>query len=216
MSGIVEISDSPGGKEMSSNDNTNNPDANKPTTTQGMGNKPPDEMPPLPAETPDPAREIPDSPNEQPTSPPEPQPIQLPEQPPAQPPDEVNKQMVAADGAEIKPIPKRKTLSIVIHDAGVLRAAYMQFIKGGGLFIPTAKPFNMGDDTNLVIRLLDEEEPYRVNGKVVWITPTSIHSNRAAGIGVEFSEDKNGDKLRSKIELILGPHLKSVESTHTM
>ncbi len=117
---------------------------------------------------------------------------------------------------EIKPLPKRKTLSIIIHDAGVLRAAYMQFVRGGGLFIPTKKTFVMGEDTNLVIRLLDDDEPYRVSGKVVWITPAVSPSNKAGGIGVEFAEDKNGEKLRNRIELILGPHLKSTESTHTM
>lgn len=126
---------------------------------------------------------------------------------------------VAAEAAvveEVKPLPKRKTLSIIIHDATVLRAAYMQFIKGGGLFIPTKKTFKMGEDTNLVIRLLDEDEPYRVSGKVVWITPINTTSNKAAGIGVEFAEDKHGERLRSRIEIILGPHLKSQESTHTM
>lgn len=120
------------------------------------------------------------------------------------------------DGEEEKAPPKRKTLSIIIHDPGVLRAAYMQFIKGGGLFIPTKKAFAMGEDTNLVIRLLDEEDAYRVTAKVVWITPLNSPSNRAAGIGVEFAEDKNGERLRNRIELILGPHLKSTESTHTM
>lgn len=117
---------------------------------------------------------------------------------------------------EIKPLPKRKTLSIIIHDAGVLRAAYMQFVRGGGLFIPTKKSFVMGEDTNLVIRLLDDDEPYRVSGKVVWITPAASPANKAGGIGVEFMEDKSGEKLRNRIELILGPHLKSTESTHTM
>lgn len=122
----------------------------------------------------------------------------------------------AAPAEEIKPIVKRKTLSIIIHDAGVLRAAYMQFTKGGGLFIPTKKVFKMGEETNLVIRLLDDDEPYRVVAKVVWITPQNSPSNKAAGIGVEFAEDKNGERLRSRIEIILGPHLKSTEGTHTM
>lgn len=117
---------------------------------------------------------------------------------------------------DIKPLPKRKTLSIIIHDVGVLRAAYMQFIKGGGLFIPTKKTFVMGEDTNLVIKLLDDDEPYKASGKVVWITPLGSTSNRASGIGVEFSEDQNGEKLRNRIEILLGPYLKSTESTHTM
>jgi type IV pilus assembly protein PilZ len=117
---------------------------------------------------------------------------------------------------EIKEAVKKKTLSIVIHDTGVLRAAYMQFIKGGGLFIPTKKAFTMGEDTNLVIRLLDDEDPHRVSGKVVWITPSGTQTTKASGIGVEFADDQNGERLRSRIEVILGAHLKSQESTHTM
>lgn len=133
-----------------------------------------------------------------------------------QPTDATTNAAPADPANEIKPLPKRKTLSIIIHDAGVLRAAYMQFIKGGGLFIPTKKTFVMGEDTNLVIRLLDDDEPYRVSGRVVWITPLGSASNKAGGIGVEFLEDNNGERLRNRIELILGPHLKSTESTHTM
>lgn len=139
------------------------------------------------------------------------------------PPAEAATPAIPAEGSasavpteEIKPLPKRKTLSIIIHDAGVLRAAYMQFVKGGGLFIPTKKTFTMGEDTNLVIRLLGEDEPYNVTGKVVWITPAGSPNNKAGGIGVEFMEDKNGEKLRNRIELLLGPHLQSTESTHTM
>ncbi len=132
------------------------------------------------------------------------------------PATEANDSAAALPNEEIKPLPKRKTLSIIIHDAGVLRAAYMQFVKGGGLFIPTKKTFTMGEDTNLVIRLLDEDEPYNVTGKVVWITPPGSPNNKAGGIGVEFMEDKNGEKLRNRIELLLGPHLQSTESTHTM
>ncbi len=116
---------------------------------------------------------------------------------------------------DAKPV-KRKTLSIIIHDLGVLRAAYMQFVKGGGLFIPTKKTFAMGEDTNLIIKLLEDDDPYKVAAKVVWITPDGSPSNRAGGIGVEFMEDQNGEKLRHRIELLLGPHLKSTEGTHTM
>lgn len=120
------------------------------------------------------------------------------------------------DNEEVKPPVKYKTLSIIIHDLGVLRAAYMQFLKSGGLFIPTQKTFTMGEGANLVIKLLDDGDPYRVIGHVVWITPPGSPSNKAGGIGVEFADDKQGERLRKRIEILLSQHLKSQESTHTM
>lgn len=187
-------------------DGTTEPTTPKPSTPPPTTPVP--ETPSTPApETPSaPVPETPPTPETTPT-PPMPEIPPTTPLPPATPPTDEN---------EIKPLLKRKTLSIVIHDPNVLRAAYMQFMKSGGLFIPTKKAFAMGEVANLVIRLLDEEEAYRVAGKVVWITPSDSPNNKAGGIGVEFSDDKNGERLRNRIEVILGPHLKSTESTHTM
>ena len=38
--------------------------------------------------------------------------------------------------------PKSGVLSLAIKEKAALYAAYMPFLKGGGLFIPTSKPFN--------------------------------------------------------------------------
>jgi type IV pilus assembly protein PilZ len=48
----------------------------------------------------------------------------------------------------------------------------------------------------------------------VWITPAGAQGNRAAGVGIQFS-DEDG-VARTKIEAILGGVLKSSRPTHTM
>ncbi len=105
-------------------------------------------------------------------------------------------------------------LSLTIKDKAVLYAAYMPFIKNGGLFIPTNKAYQIGDELFLLLNLMDEPEKLPIAGKVVWITPRGAHGNRAAGIGVQFSE--NDVAVRSKIESFLVDSLKSDRPTHTM
>lgn len=123
---------------------------------------------------------------------------------------------VSGAQADLKPIPKHKTLSIIIRDRAVLFAAYMPFLKSGGLFIPTKKMFSMAESCTLVISLLGAEDKFTVNGKVVWITPPGSPSNKAGGIGVEFADDLDGERLKRRIEEILGPLLRSTNATHTM
>ena len=105
-------------------------------------------------------------------------------------------------------------LSLTIKDKSVLYAAYMPFIRDGGLFIPTSKQYQLGDEVFMLLKLMEEPEKIPVAGKVVWITPKGAQGNRAAGIGVQFSE---GDTLaRNKIETYLAGALKSDRPTHTM
>ncbi len=105
-------------------------------------------------------------------------------------------------------------LSLTIRDKAVLYAAYMPFIKNGGLFIPTNKSYNLGDEVFMLLSLMDEPEKIPVAGKVVWVTPKGAQGNRAAGIGVQFSGDD--DSANSKIENYLAGALESDRPTHTM
>ena len=110
--------------------------------------------------------------------------------------------------------PRNGILSLTIKDKSVLYAAYMPFIKRGGLFIPTNKTYRLDDEVFMLLSLMDEQEKIPVAGKVVWITPKGAQGNRAAGIGVQFNE---GDTLaRSKIETYLAGALTSDRPTHTM
>lgn len=62
-------------------------------------------------------------------------------------------------------------LSLTIKDKAVLYAAYMPFIRNGGLFIPTSKTYRLGDEVFMLLSLMDEPEKIPVAGKVVWVTP---------------------------------------------
>ncbi len=113
------------------------------------------------------------------------------------------------------PNPRQGILSLTIKDKSALYAAYMPFVKNGGLFIPTNKPYMLGAEVFMLLTLVDETEKMPVAGKIVWITPKGAQGNRAAGIGVQFS-DQDGGATRSKIETYLAGALKSDRPTHTM
>ena len=113
------------------------------------------------------------------------------------------------------PIAKQGILSLTIKDKSALYAAYMPFVKNGGLFIPTNKDYALGDEVFMLLTLMEEKEKLPVAGKIVWITPKGAQGNRAAGIGVQFSE-QDGGNVRNKIEAYLAGALKSDRQTHTM
>jgi len=106
-------------------------------------------------------------------------------------------------------------LSLSIRDKNALYAAYMPFVKNGGLFIPTSKAYQLGDEVFMLLTLMEETEKLPVAGKIVWVTPQGAQGNRAAGIGVQFSE-QDGGATRTKIETYLAGALKSDRQTHTM
>jgi len=66
---------------------------------------------------------------------------------------------------------QQRILSCVIEDKPALYAAFMPFIKNGGLFIPTDRHYRIGDEVFLLLRLMDESERIPIVGKVVWSTP---------------------------------------------
>lgn len=105
-------------------------------------------------------------------------------------------------------------LSLTIKDKAVLYAAYMPFVKNGGLFIPTNKSYKLGDEVFMLLNLMEEPEKIPVAGKVVWVTPKGAQGNRSAGVGVQFSDQD--DVAANKIETYLAGSLESDRPTHTM
>ena len=110
---------------------------------------------------------------------------------------------------------KPGVFSIAIKEKVALFTAYMPYVKGGGLFIPTNKPFNMSDEVFMLLSLMEDSVKLKVVGKVVWVCPVS-HNTRQQGVGVQFSEKNGGEAVKKKIETVLGSALKSTRSTNTM
>ncbi|MBP1151884.1 MULTISPECIES: PilZ domain-containing protein [Methylocaldum] len=106
-------------------------------------------------------------------------------------------------------------LSLTIRDKNVLYSAYMPFVKNGGLFIPTNRSYSLGEEVFMLLNLMDEPERIPVAGKIIWITPNGAEGSRAAGIGVQFS-DEDGGATRARIENYLAGSLESQRPTHTM
>jgi|LNFM01.1.fsa_nt_gb type IV pilus assembly protein PilZ len=115
----------------------------------------------------------------------------------------------AASGA------RPSVLSLAIKEKAALYAAYMPYLKHGGIFVPTSKPYQLGDEVYLILTLMDDPAKLPLAGRVVWVSPAGGGS-RQPGIGVHFPADETGLNARRKIEDLLGTALKSARPTHTI
>lgn len=116
----------------------------------------------------------------------------------------------------VGPGAKQGIVSLAIKDKQALYSAYMPFVKGGGVFVPTPKRYFLGDEVFLLLTLPESNERLPVAGKVIWVTPTGAQGNRTAGIGVQIADSNEGQTVRSKIETLLAGMLESDKPTHTM
>jgi type IV pilus assembly protein PilZ len=114
------------------------------------------------------------------------------------------------------PVNRPSVLSLAIKEKAALYAAYMPFLKNGGIFLPTQKSYKLGDEIYLILSLMDDPNKYPIAGKVAWITPPAANNNKAQGIGVHFPDDESGHRAKLKIEEILGAALRSSRATHTL
>lgn len=112
--------------------------------------------------------------------------------------------------------PRPSVLSLAIKEKAALYAAYMPFLKNGGMFVPTTKPYKIGDEIYLILSLMDDPNKYPIAGKVAWITPAGANNSKAQGIGVHFPADEAGQRAKLRIEEILGAALRSSRATHTL
>ena len=109
---------------------------------------------------------------------------------------------------------RQSILSLSIKDKSALYSAYMSYVHGGGLFIPTNKSYKLGDEVFMLLTLLDEKDKIPVAGKIVWITPPGCQGNRTVGVGVQFGDQDNG-QAKNKIETHIAGMVTD-RPTHTM
>lgn len=107
-------------------------------------------------------------------------------------------------------------LSLSIKEKAALYAAYMPYLKNGGIFVPTNRPYNIGDEVYLILTLLEDPTRIPVAGKVVWISPSGGGASKTPGVGVHFPSDESGVAARKRIEDALGSALRSSRPTHTI
>ena len=106
-------------------------------------------------------------------------------------------------------------ISIAIKDKQALYMSYMPFIEGGGLFVPSPKEHNLGDEMFLLAHIMDEPDPIKISGKIVWITPRGALGNKPVGVGIQFVGE-DAPKIADLIESKLGASLSLTRGTHTM
>jgi type IV pilus assembly protein PilZ len=122
-------------------------------------------------------------------------------------------QAAPAGGAAVA---RPSVLSLPIKEKAALYAAYMPFLANGGVFVPTNKPYKIGDEIYLILTLMDDPTKYPIAGKIAWVTPAGAANGKAQGIGVHFSADESGQRVKLRIEELLGAAMRSTRATHTL
>lgn len=107
-------------------------------------------------------------------------------------------------------------VQLAIKEKAALYAAYIPLFKEGGVFIPTAREYQLGADVYVLMTLPEDTQRYPIAGKVAWVTPAKAAGNRTQGVGVRFPNDEKSRLLKLKIEEILGAHLASERPTQTI
>lgn len=76
-------------------------------------------------------------------------------------------------------------LSLIFKEKAALHAAYMPYLRGGGLFIPTDKAHGMGEPLSMLLSLIDEPVKLKVLGYVAWLSPAN-QGEKPQGVGVQL------------------------------
>lgn len=114
------------------------------------------------------------------------------------------------------PVSRPSVIQLVFREKGALYAAYVPLMMDGGLFVPTAREYRLGDDIYLLLSLPEDPQRYPVAGKVAWVTPANASGGRTQGVGVRFPNDEKTRVLKNKIEEMLGTALQSAKPTQTI
>lgn len=107
-------------------------------------------------------------------------------------------------------------IQLVFREKGALYAAYMPIFTEGGLFVPTTRDYQLGDDIYLLLTLPGDPQRYPVAGKVGWLTPANAPGGRTQGVGVRFPQDEKTRVLKHRIEELLGTSISSSKPTQTI
>ena len=109
---------------------------------------------------------------------------------------------------------KQPALTLTVANKEELYRAYMPWLRGGGIFVPTPHTVSLGTEVLVLLTVLDQGERFAFKGEVAWITPVGAGHKRRAGVGVQFPEGEDSPRL--KLETFLGGALGANRPTETM
>ena len=123
----------------------------------------------------------------------------------------------AAPNAAAKSAPDR-ILQLRLESKPIIYASYMSFLEYGGVFLPRADKFDMGEEVLLVLELVgpSKTEKLFIKTNVCWINANPSASGRPKGIGLAFGSDESGLKAKTIFENILSGLLHNERPTYTL
>ncbi|MBA2690186.1 MAG: PilZ domain-containing protein [Burkholderiales bacterium] len=113
-------------------------------------------------------------------------------------------------------IARPSVIALTVRNKASLYAAYIPWLRYGGIFLPIEKSALLGEPVLLILTLMDDPAKVPVAGQVAWITPHHAHGNRPQGLGVQFADNQSMKVLKKRIEGILGAAMQSSKPTHTI
>ena len=112
--------------------------------------------------------------------------------------------------------PRSGVVNLSIRSRAELFQAWMPFLMGGGLFIPTTRAYALGEEVFVLLGEMNTTEKLTLRGTVAWINPAHMHDGRPQGIGVSLQGDPGAPDLRKRIEAMLGTAAHSSRPTFTI
>lgn len=105
------------------------------------------------------------------------------------------------------PAPRTGVITVTLHSKAEFYQAWMPFIRGGGLFVPSSRACALGDEVFLLVSLPQEPTKLALRGHVVWINPENQASGRPRGFGVGLEGEPAADGLRLlAARVLVGSH----------
>jgi len=95
-----------------------------------------------------------------------------------------------------------KTISYEIKDPVELNLSYMPFVTTGGLFVPSMESYVLGEKIIVDLLLPGKTDSLKIEGKIIWITPSNALHHVIPGIGVQFIGPQ-AEAIKSQLEGLL-------------
>jgi len=95
-----------------------------------------------------------------------------------------------------------KKITATIANLEQLKSAYLPFLVNGGVLVPSEADHEIGNDVLVELNLFCCNEPLDFSGKIVWTSPSNMHTEAMLGTGIEFS-DEQAKALCKQFEIFL-------------